>query len=219
VTTPPSCTGTIAGHFGTGGAGTCPSAGGDLANATSCSTDGFLGPFNAGNEHRYTPPSPSGGACSASVTKTDSKLTFLAKGLACLATAVPMCDGKVCPPAVDGPFRVCIAHEGEVACPPSFPNKHAAGTGATFSCSNGCTCNVVSACRGTLDYFTSTDCSGAPSGFSVRVDDACHATDAMAVTNTFGSHKFTPDPPTCAKTGSTSPSTPALVDESTVCCK
>jgi hypothetical protein len=219
VTAQPSCTGTIVGHFGTGGAMTCPSAGGDLANTTACSTDGFLGPFTAGNEHRYKPPAPSGGACTSSLTKSESKLSFAAKGRACLPNAVPVCDGKVCAPALAPPFAACLAHAGDATCPPSFPNKHLVGSAATFSCSNACTCSVVSTCKGTLNYYTSSDCSGGASPFTVRVDDACHATDAASSTNTFGSHRFTADPATCAKTGSTTALAPTLVDETTFCCK
>ena len=218
VTAQPSCaTGALAGHFDTAGSGLCDSAGGDLAN-NGCGTDGYLGPFGAGNEHKFKPPAPTGGTCSAVANKDPTKLTYAALGRVCEAAVVPQCDGKVCPPSVAAPFGACIGTTGDVACPAGFPNKHVLGTGANFTCSTGCTCGVTATCKGKLNYFASGDCSGAV-GMFVIVDDGCHSTDAAGAS--FLSHAYVPFNPqnvACTKTGSTTPSTPALSEAETICC-
>ncbi len=219
VTTQPSCaTGTLVGHFDTAGSGLCDSAGGDLANM-GCGTDGYLGPFGTGNEHRFKPPAPTGGACSATANNDPGKLTYAAQGRICAAAVTPECNGKVCPPSGAAPFAVCIATTGDVACPAGFPTKHLVGASASFTCSAGCTCGGVTAtCKGKVNYFASGDCSGAV-GMSVIADDACHSTDAAGAS--FGSHAyvpFTPQNVACTKTGGTTPSTPVLSQSGTVCC-
>ena len=219
VTTQPSCpTGTLVGHFDGAGSGLCDSAGGDLAN-NGCGTDGYLGPFDTGNEHKFKAPAATGGACSASANKDPNKLTYAAQGRVCQASTMPVCEGKVCPPAAAAPFGVCIGAVGDVACPSGFSNKHLLGSSASFTCGAGCTCGGVTAtCKGKVNYFATGDCSGA-AGMSVIVDDQCHSTDAMGAS--FLSHAYVPFGPSnvsCNKTGSSAASTPALSQPTTVCC-
>ena len=218
VTAQPSCaTGMIPGHFAGAGALLCDSVGGSLAN-NGCGTDGYLGPFGTGNEHRFTPPPASGGTCQATANKDPGKLTYAAQGRLCQAAVVPECEGKVCLPAAAAPFRACIAAPGDIACPAGFAIKHLLGGSASFTCSAGCTCGVTATCKGKLSYFATADCSGAV-GMTVQVDDACHATDAAGAS--FGSHVYVPFTPAnvgCTKTGSTSASAPALSNATTVCC-
>lgn len=218
VTNAPSCaTGAIVGAFGTAGGLTCPNAGGNLVN-TGCGTDGFLGPFGTGNEHKYTPPAASGGSCSASAVKDTAKLTYAAERRVCQASVVPQCNGKTCPPTVGGSFSVCIAATGDVPCPLAFPTKHLVGTGASFNCSAGCTCGVTANCSGRLDYFASANCSGT-AAYSIAVNNTCVATDNGGAS--YASHIYVANAPTqtaCTKTGSTTPSTPALSGPVTTCC-
>ena len=218
VTTLPSCpNGTLVGHYGGGGNLACGSAGGNLAN-NGCGTDGFLGPFGTGNEHQFTPPGPTAGACLASATKDATKLTYAAEGRVCRAATLPQCEGKVCPPSTAAPFNACIAAVGDVACPSGFGTKHLLGTAASFTCPSGCTCSVTAKCKGKLSYFATADCSGAV-GLLTLVDDACHATDALGAS--FASHVYVADPVSnvaCTKGGSSTPSAPALSQPTTVCC-
>ena len=218
VTTQPSCpTGTLVGHFGAGGNLACGSAGGDLAN-NGCGTDGYLGPFDTGNEHQFKAPGATGGSCHASANKDPAKLNYAAQGRVCQAATTPECQGKVCPLAAAAPFGVCIAAVGDVACPAGFATKHLLGTSASFTCAAGCTCGVTATCKGKVNYFATGDCSGA-AGMSVIVDDQCHSTDAMGVS--FLSHAYVPFGPSnvsCNKTGSSAASTPALSQPTTVRC-
>lgn len=219
VTTNPSCsTGTMVGHFGTAGAGTCPSAGGDLANTSLCASDGFMGAFAVGNEHRYTPPAPSGGACSAAPNKDATKLAIGASKRLCQATVVPSCNGKVCPPSLTGGFAACIAAAGDVSCPSTFPNKHLVGSSASFTCGAGCTCGVTATCSGRLDYYASANCTGMVQ-MSLQVDDACHPTVSADAGDSFASRLWNPTVSNvgCTNGGSTSAST-SLAGETTICC-
>jgi hypothetical protein len=99
-----------------------------------------------------------------------------------------------------------------------MPTMHLIGTSASFTCGSGCTCGVTATCKGKVNYFATPDCSGAVA-MTVPVDDACHPTDAAGAS--LGSHVYVPFTPTnvaCTKTGSTTPSAPALAQATTVCC-
>jgi hypothetical protein len=218
VTAQPSCAqGQVVGFYGTGGALTCPNSGSTYAN-NGCGTDGFLGPFGAGNEHRFTPPPASGGTCSAAAEKDNSKLSYVAEARVCQATLVPQCDGKVCLPSV-APFQACIATAGDVACPAPFTTKHLVGSGASFNCSSSCTCGGVTAtCRGRVDYYASGNCSGAV-GYSVPVTNQCLSTNNDG--GSYASHLYVANAPlnvACTSGGSATPSAPALNQITTVCC-
>ena len=219
VTSQPSCpSGVISNNFGTAGAGTCPSSGGGYANF-GCATDGFLGAFTTGNEHRFTPPGPTGGSCSTSSTKDMTKLTYTAEGRICQATTVAQCEGKVCAPPVPAAFGACIASAGDVACPSAFPKKHLVGPSASFGCTLDCTCSVSATCKGKMNYYASTDCSGT-AGFTAQVNGQCLPTVAGGAT--FASHRYFPDPPAnvaCTKSGKSSDLPPVLDEPATVCCR
>jgi hypothetical protein len=218
VTTQPSCDGTVATHQDTIGSGLCENVG--VTFASGCGTNGFLGPFSAGVEHRFTPPSPTGGACSASGSVHADKIAYASQGRVCPATELPTCDGKICPNAPGAGFGACIAKTGDVACPAPFSTKHLVGTSASFTCGSGCTCAThATGCTGKFNYYASSDCSGA-AGNSVIVNDTCVSSAKDG--NSFASHKYVPDPPsgvTCSTEGTSSPSTPSLAETTTVCCQ
>lgn len=199
------------------GSGLCESPGAPFSSV--CGTNGFLGPFNAGVEHRFTAPAPSGGTCQASATKDASKLTYASQGRVCEVTTLPECNNKVCPPPTGGGFVTCIAAAGDVACPAGFPSKHVVGTSASFTCGPSCTCSVKAAsCTGKFNYFASADCSGAI-GNSVLVNDTCVSSANGGAS--YSSHVYVPDPPSgvaCTNGGSATPSAPALSQTTTVCC-
>jgi hypothetical protein len=216
--TAPSCpSGTLTGGYDTDGSGMCGSTTTPIPNPTVCNTTGFLGPFATNNEHSYSPPAATGGTCNASATKDSSKLSYDSQGRVCEATTLPQCGTKVCPPAAAAPFGVCIASDGDVACPSLFPNKHLVGTSASFTCGSGCGCSATASCQGKLEYFDTADCSGGVS-FTLTVDGTCRSTATDG--GTFGSHKYTAFAPAnigCSKSGSSSPSA-TLNNTTTVCC-
>lgn len=225
TTQQPQCptNGQINGFFGTGGALTCPNAGGNMANQ-GCGTDGYQGPFGAGNEHRYVPPAGGamGGACTSSAMKDGSKISSTNRKI-CSALQIPSCNGQICPPPPNGPspFEICIASPGDVACPVEFPTKHLTGGSTNFNCSNNCACPGVNAtCTGgKLHFYASADCSGL-AGLSVDVNNTCVPTVAGGAS--FNSHKYVANPPSnvsCINGGATNPSTVTLNQPATVCCK
>lgn len=221
VTQQPACNvgggNTISLLYGAAGSGTCPSMGQDVP--TGCSTAGFLGPFIA-YERQYVAPSATlaGGACNASATKDDTKLKTL-RVRVCQASVIPQCDGKICPPS-PAPFASCVAASGALACPAAWPQRHVVGASASFTCGAGCTCAVAGQCNatGTLSYFASGNCSGTAE-LTYPVNGACNATGGSNVA--YASHRYDPAPPTnvrCQSTGASTPS-PALAQETTICCK
>lgn len=205
--------------------GVCGNAGG--TTAAGCSDDGFLGPFGDLNEHAYTPPAggPSGGSCNSSVGKDNSKLSVTDRR-SCKLSAPKTCNGKVCAPTLDNPHKVCVAASGNVACPPGFPDKHTMGTGASFTCSNGtcgCAFNAGNCTGGKLNFYnngTAAFCIGIPA-MVVDVNGSCVPTVSNPPGQTFGSHRYVPNPPTggsCSATGA-AVATPSLTGPTTtICC-
>ncbi|MBX3232819.1 MAG: hypothetical protein KIT84_43875 [Labilithrix sp.] len=223
VTQPPTCNASpnaqIMSSFGPNGAACLqPSA----TIPARCDGSGFLGPFPA-NERRYVPVAATrtGGTCSRTAVKDDSKLKTVARRL-CRASVVPQCDGKTCAPAVT-PYAACIATTGDVPeCPAAWPERHLVGASASFGCTNDCGCSVGGNCptRGRVSYFASADCSGA-AGIVFTANNACTATAGSGAA-AYASHRYDPDPPTgvgCQPNGAAPPTGPTLAQPTTVCCK
>jgi hypothetical protein len=218
MTTPPTCpaNGAITNTQDTDNSATCGNPGQTYANQ-GCGTEGLQVAFGPNTDHDFTPPGPTGGACTAAATNDDTKVTFAAEGRLCEPTTLAECGGQVCVPSLSTPFAACVAATGDVPCPASFPTKHLVGSGATVTCSAGCTCSVTGTCSGTLDYYTSTDCTGSVA-FQVPATGQCVST---ASGGSYGSHQYVPGSPSgaaCAGGGSTSPGTPTLNGATTVCC-
>lgn len=218
MTTTPSCDGAVVAKQDTIGSGLCENTG--LTFPPGCATTGFLGPFSAGVEHRFTPPAPSGGTCNASASKDAAKVAYASEGRVCQASVLPKCGDKVCPAVPPAGFALCVAHADDVACPADFPTKQVVGSSAGFSCGGGCSCNVSArGCTGHFNYYASADCSGT-AGNSVVVNDTCVSSAHNG--DSYGSHQYVPDAPTeaaCNTNGSSAPSAPTLFDALTVCCR
>jgi hypothetical protein len=218
LSTPPTCpaNGAIANGYDTDGSGTCGTSGNTYANS-GCGTEGVAAAFGPSDDHRFTPPGPTGGTCQAPTVDDQTKLTFASQGRVCQATdALPTCGAMVCPPPVGAPFVACLAATGDTTCPPQFPEKHLVGTNASFACTSGCTCSVTATCAGTIDYYASTNCSG-PVAFQVPANGQCVGTNYGA----YGSHQYVPAAPSgmaCVAGGSTSASAPSLDATTTLCC-
>lgn len=178
--------------FGTAGAGTCPNNGGTTGGG--CATDGFLGAFDTGNEHRYKPAGPVGGSCTTSGLADKTKVTFTDLRV-CGANVVPKCESKLCPPTLGGNFTACVAALGDQACPGAFPKKHLVGPDVNVTCANnGCNCSVSATCTGKMSFFASADCSGA-ADLIVNADDSCVATVSTPPGTSYGSHRYTANAP------------------------
>jgi hypothetical protein len=204
--------------FGTAGAGTCPNGGGTTGGG--CATDGFLGAFAAGNEHRYKAPGPVGGSCTSSGTSDPTKVTSTDSRV-CRANVIPKCETKLCPPTLTGKFVACVSSSGDQACPSAFPKKHLVGTDVSVTCAAGaCGCTVTATCTGKMSFYASADCSGAPD-LIVNANDTCVPTVSNPEGNTYGSHRYVANAPTnvaCTSAG-TSAATTSLVGPLTVCCR
>lgn len=217
--TPPTCSdnGPIELTFGTAGTN-CPNALGSVSGG--CSTDGFLGPFSAVYERRYTPPPGTlvGGTCSATPAKDPTKLKSGTARL-CQANVLPQCGAQICPPTLGGGFKACIATAGAVPCPAAFPNAKQVGASADFVCKGSCSCTVKGNCGGgVVRFFDTDDCSG-PIGLTISATGACLAIPANA--GPFASRRYVPDAPTsagCNAAGSATPDPVELTQLATVCC-
>lgn len=93
-------------------------------------------------------------------------------------TTSPICrSGESCVPAVARGTRLCIARDGEVACPDGPWTRWSAGTSPTDdrACSQ-CTCgtDATECAKGTLTFYADTACATAAVG-RVPTDDKCAA--------------------------------------------
>jgi hypothetical protein len=156
----------------------------------------------------YSAQMPSiGGVCSYDA-KAD--LTKLKSRNVRLCDAPANCQGAVCG------SNVCVAKDGDVACPPAFPNKQIVGKAANVECSSCGTCTVEGACGGTLSFYTDQQCAQGKRDFPV--DGTCNASSANAL---YYSFQFQGSVKKAGCGGTVSPSTPtAKLDQpSTVCCQ
>lgn len=130
----------------------CNGSTGTLANNASCNTQGG---GTGGNTPLYGKataqiPNPVGGSCKAPTSSTGlGQPTFAHQGRACVATTTfAACqNGDPCVPSVNGPWGLCVAHDGDVQCPNGYPQKRvvASSVSDTRGCT-ACTCGLTAAC-------------------------------------------------------------------------
>lgn len=164
-------------------------------------------PIQTSGWHYSASMEPTGGACSWDAKLDGSKVK---------ATSVRLCDAPAsCPGAACG-ANVCVAKEGDVACPAAFPKKQLVGKSASAECGSCGACTVEGACGGTLTFYTDYQCQMGKRDFPV--DGTCNG----SYTNmTYYSFQFQGSLKKSACAGAPSPSTPtAKLDQpSTVCCQ
>jgi len=165
---PPSCqTGTVHVHPG------CASSALDIAF-----TNGACAPVSTTLQatQAIAPLAPSGGGCTASAIADDGKLDSTGVTLCAPIAACPInvCEGR----APQG-FTACIAHAGDVACPPGpFATKHAIADAVAVDCSQACTTCVADASCSTptVTFFADTACNNGAFVTATVADGTCRNT-------------------------------------------
>lgn len=178
------------------------------ANGTNCTQIGgsiFFTHFH----YVADPPPPSGGTCQYDATLDKQKLSgtparLCAPPQSCLAE---ICDGGA----------VCVATDGDQACPGDFPTKTLMGSGVTGTCGSCGACTATGTCSGTISFFTDTSCT---MGQTDVVADAVCKSNVISSATGFPAFtwKGSVAKASCAGTPS-STATPALDQPVTVCCK
>ena len=160
--------------------------------------------------YAVTAPPPAGGQCQYD-SKFDSSKVSGTPGRVCAPPT--SCVGAIC----DGP--VCVAQDGDVDCPSSFPTKTLVGSSATAKCGScGGGCNVGGECTGTIRFFTDLNCSLGEVDFTA--DGVCK-TNVASTTAFYTSYSYmgSVSSATCAGPAPTSQAEASLDDPATVCCK
>lgn len=185
--------------------------------AGQCYTDVYHGAWLA-EVNKFVLPQPTGGACTANPTAVahSDRVSYGARSLLCDDTS--RCSGGVCDARIDAPFSVCVAQNGDVACPAGFADKHVTGTtGADFDCGTCSSCTVNRApCQGAVYHYSDGNCTldqliipanglcGGPNTGGADLDSY----KVVATSNT-----------TCSATGSATATNPRLKSPRTVCCR
>ncbi len=211
VTTPPTCnTGDITRYLDGTGTATCGTQGYTFPAASACTAMGVALYLNQ-YHYSVTGPAAVGGVCAFDATPDTSKVTSTASQLCAPPTS---CPGAICND--NGP--VCVAQDGDVACPPAFPTKTVVGASATADCS-ACSgaCAVSATCSGKFSTFTDGACSMNEVDFTA--DGTCVANPTSNV-GPYYYYEYAGSVASAACKGSaTSTGTGKLDGTSTVCCK
>jgi hypothetical protein len=195
--------------------------------AGGCGEIGFNGVISS-NTQVSNLPGPTGGTCTAPVTKTvpgDGSTSVYV----CKPTTSPPntgCSaGSVCT-ATTAARSKCVVTPTATACPSSgYTNANTVGTGVsdTRGCSGGCACTAPTGTTcddGLLTYYTGADCSG--TGYALTADGSCDPV-TMGVGVTVVSYEYSADPAgaTCGTPTSTRAATGSatLSGVETLCCE
>lgn len=125
-------------------------------------------------------PGPQGGTCKAPAPTTAvAAPTYAHQGRVCSPAAAPgACqNGDPCLPSVGGPWGLCVAHDGDVACPNGYPQRRVVATSVTDTrgCT-ACTCGLSAMCDNpTLALYGDTQCANANTKLSAN--QACASTN------------------------------------------
>jgi len=125
--------------------------------------------------------------------------------------------GETCVPTPKGTQRICIAREGEQACP-SGPYSDRSVFGRAFNDTRdceACSCSDGS-CAGAVELFTTAECAGAASASIDTGDAACTSigdSDALSLRFAIAREQIGCQPSLPTPTGEVTPSEPM-----TLCC-
>jgi hypothetical protein len=178
------------------------------ANGSTCTQIGGTLYFSYAH-YLADPPAPSGGTCQYDAQLDKGKLSgtparLCAPPQSCLAE---ICDGGA----------VCVATDGDQACPTDFPTKTLVGDGVTGTCGSCGACTAAGTCSGTIAFFTDSQCTTGEYDFAA--DTVCKANNASTSTGYLAfTWKGSLAKASCAGTPS-STVTPTLDKPVTVCCK
>lgn len=219
VGTQPDCaSGAVKVAFDFGGGG-CGMAGAPPQNnntpAGSCGTDLYMGSLNNLNL-KYTPPAPTGGACTSAGQLQKQNVTYAGHARVCRPDTPTSagCNGNQCTPTLSAGYSACIEIAGNQTCPAPMTAKHRVGTDVSYTC-GACPCTVGSKCSGTMTLYRDNQCQNNP--IALTVDDACHPS---GTNQSYGSYKYTATASmvTCAPGAAPAAQSVALVGEETICC-
>jgi len=180
------------------------------ANGGNCAQIGNTLYLNHGH-YEVNPPPAQGGACTYDA-KLDSNKVTATPTLVCAPPA--SCQGAIC----DG-GAVCVASDGDVACPSDFPTKTLVGQSATATC-GACAgaCLTTGTCTGTLSFFTDQQCQAGKVDFTANA--VCASNPASTTTPYYSYlYKGQLQTSTCAGQAPPSAATASLDQPRTVCCK
>jgi hypothetical protein len=210
VTQNPDCTqGKIVRAFDDSTSPTCTSPATQLSgNGGLCTQIGGTLVFNH-THYVADPPPPSGGACQYDAQLDKGKLG----GTPVRLCAPPQsCEGQIC----DG-GSICVATDGDQACPGDFPTKTVMGDAVTGTCGSCGSCTASGTCTGTISFYADQLCQ--TTSTDVVADAVCKA-NTISTSLGFVSYTWKGSlvKATCAGTPS-STATPSLDQPITVCCK
>jgi hypothetical protein len=179
-----------------------------IANGTNCTQVGGS-IFFTHLHYLADPPPPSGGTCQYDAQVDKAKLS----GTPARLCAPPQaCQGAIC----DG-GAVCIAGDGDQACPASFPTKTLVGDAPTAACSACGACTPAATCTGTISFFSDTQCT---MGKVDVVADAVCKSNAVSTSTGYSAFTWNGSVAKAACTGAASSTPTAALDKPvTVCCK
>jgi hypothetical protein len=146
-------------------------------------------------------------------------------GATCDAPSVGAgCSVGVCAPPSNAPFRTCIAHPGDVACPTfGYTQKTLASTGTpgwvdgrtcgTCPCASSITCSTVSK----VSLYTNATCNGAA---SFNWDPTCQLSNNNASIGSYKVSYTSGGNAACTPTGASTPMGTVTLDANveTICC-
>jgi hypothetical protein len=179
------------------------------AGGGACGTFGGS-TLQLGNHISTTAPAATGGACSYD-PKADTSKVKATEGRLC--DAPPGCAGTLCSAG-----RVCIAQDGDVACPSGFANKTVVGAAPKVACEACGACAVEATCTGTLSLFSDGAC--AQGQLDLPADGQCAVRPSAANGKLYSSYSYkgTVKAAGCAGTAPASKATVGLDKPTTVCC-
>ena len=211
VTQPPSCYGGDILRYGDQlTTATCTTQASTIQATQACTALGIAIELLY-DHYQVDPPPPQGGTCEFDSTSDSTKVTTTS-GMLCEPPS--SCAGEIC----DG-GGVCVAQDGDVACPTAFPTKTLVGTSVAAQCGAcGGTCTPQTTCDGTLEFFSDSACT---------MDETDQTADGVCKDNPdlnagpFYYSEFVPAPttPTCQGTPTPPTATLQLNSPTTVCCK
>jgi hypothetical protein len=209
VTQAPSCEGGMITRYGdqTANASCTTPASSIIATSACTYLGGYLQLYYS--HYLVTPPPSQGGTCEFDSAADTSKVTSTS-GLMCEPPT--NCAGEIC-----NGGAVCVAQDGDVACPSGFATKTLVGQSATATC-GACTgaCNAKTTCNGKLALYSDQNCTQGEVDESA--DGAC---DMNASVDAYVDYAiFTPSPTTPTCDGTPTPPVPvaSLTSPTTVCC-
>jgi hypothetical protein len=164
-----------------------------------------------------TGPTPMDGGCTPVPSETVPPVGYANEGRTCAYTETPgggCANGNVCVPN-PAPFTMCVAQQGSIACPSTFPTQHFVGSmlNDTRGCT-ACTCGFnEGTCGGTATFYTAAACAAGAQ--AIPVDDVCTTGGA----HTWKSFAYAPTSNASCTASTVAPDGGAVFgDLTTVCC-